>query len=51
LGGNLVPLPVRDVSWFEADGDYEATSKPRWSTGTACRSAALVHRKLRRLRL
>jgi two-component system, LytTR family, response regulator len=22
LGGNLVPLPVADVAWFEADGDY-----------------------------
>ena len=21
-GGNLVPLPVGDVAWFEADGDY-----------------------------
>ena len=21
-GGNLVPLPVKDVAWFEADGDY-----------------------------
>lgn len=21
-GGNLVPLPITDVSWFEADGDY-----------------------------
>ena len=22
VGGNLVPLPVGDVAWFEADGDY-----------------------------
>ena len=22
IGGNLVPLPVETVSWFEADGDY-----------------------------
>jgi two-component system LytT family response regulator len=21
-GGNLVPLPIADVAWFEADGDY-----------------------------
>jgi two-component system, LytTR family, response regulator len=22
IGGSLVPLPIKDVAWFEADGDY-----------------------------
>ncbi|HEU4520440.1 MAG TPA: LytTR family DNA-binding domain-containing protein [Thermoanaerobaculia bacterium] len=31
VGGNLVPLPVGDVAWFEADGDYVIAHTARTS--------------------
>ena len=31
IGGSLVPLPVMDVAWFEADGDYVIAHSARRS--------------------
>lgn len=47
-GGTLVPLPVAEVRWFEADGDDVIAHTERAATRCTSRSAAWRSGSIRR---